>query len=61
MALFSECRRLCAQKLLDTAGIVREAIYQQLPAQNAERRSKDTSDCAKNERIERGEDEKAHG
>ena len=35
MALFSECTRQCAQKELDTADIVREAIYQQrylLPA-----------------------------
>jgi len=32
MALFSECRRRCAQKLLDTADIVREAIYQQITA-----------------------------
>ena len=30
MALFSECTDRCAQKLLDTAGIVREAIFQQL-------------------------------
>ena len=30
MALFSECMDRYAQKLLDTAGIVREAIYQQL-------------------------------
>jgi hypothetical protein len=28
MALFYECMRECAQKLLDTADIVREAIYQ---------------------------------
>jgi hypothetical protein len=26
MALFSECTDRCAQKLLDTAGIVREAM-----------------------------------
>ena len=30
MALFSECTDSCAQKLLDTADIVREAIYRQL-------------------------------
>jgi hypothetical protein len=30
MALFSECTDRYAQKLLDTADIVREAIYQQL-------------------------------
>jgi hypothetical protein len=29
MALFYECMRMCAQKLLDTADIVREAIFQQ--------------------------------
>jgi hypothetical protein len=29
MALFSECSLECASKLLDTADIVREAIYQQ--------------------------------
>ena len=28
MALFYECTLKCAQKLLDTADIVREAIYQ---------------------------------
>jgi hypothetical protein len=31
MALFSECTDRYAQKLLDTADIVREAIYRQLP------------------------------
>jgi hypothetical protein len=30
MALFSECMPECAQKMLDTADIVREAIYHQL-------------------------------
>jgi hypothetical protein len=30
MALFFECMLLCAQKVLDTADIVREAIYRQL-------------------------------
>jgi hypothetical protein len=30
MALFSECTDRYAQKLLDTADIVREAIYRQL-------------------------------
>jgi hypothetical protein len=30
MALFSECSLECASKLLDTADIVREAIYRQL-------------------------------
>ena len=30
MALFFECMLLCAQKLLDTADIVREAMYHQL-------------------------------
>ena len=30
MALFFECTLSCAQKLLDTADIVREAILQQL-------------------------------
>ena len=29
MALFSECTRKCARKLLDTADIVREAMLQQ--------------------------------
>jgi len=33
MALFSECTDRYAQKTLDTADIVREAIYQQLPSQ----------------------------
>jgi len=32
MALLVECMLLCAQKVLDTADIVREAIFQQLPA-----------------------------
>jgi hypothetical protein len=30
MALFFECMLLCAQKELDTADIVREAIFRQL-------------------------------
>jgi hypothetical protein len=30
MALFYECKQECAQKLLDSADIVREAILQQL-------------------------------
>jgi hypothetical protein len=30
MALFSECSLECASKLLDTADIVREAIFHQL-------------------------------
>jgi hypothetical protein len=30
MALFFECTLSCAQKLLDTADIVREAIFRQL-------------------------------
>jgi hypothetical protein len=30
MALFSECSPKCARKVLDTADIVREAIYRQL-------------------------------
>src|SRR5580704_1902004 len=30
MALFSECMQSCAQKVLDTADIVRDAIYRQL-------------------------------
>jgi hypothetical protein len=30
MALFFECMQLCAQKVLDTADIVREAILRQL-------------------------------
>ena len=30
MALFNECMLKCAQKLLDTADIVREAIFLQL-------------------------------
>jgi hypothetical protein len=30
MALFSECMLKCARKLLDTADIVREAIFRQL-------------------------------
>ena len=30
MALFSECMLKCARKLLDTADIVREAMFQQL-------------------------------
>src|ERR1039457_4392106 len=30
MALFSECMLKCARKVLDTADIVREAIFQQL-------------------------------
>jgi hypothetical protein len=29
MALFSECSLKCARKILDTADIVRDAIYQQ--------------------------------
>jgi len=35
MALFSECSLECASKLLDTADIVREAIYRQLSAVKA--------------------------
>jgi hypothetical protein len=34
MALFSECVLQCAQKLLDTADIVRDAIFQRLPSIN---------------------------
>jgi hypothetical protein len=30
MALFFECMPLCAQKVLDTADIVREAMFRQL-------------------------------
>jgi hypothetical protein len=30
MALFSECMPKCARKLLDTADIVRDAIFRQL-------------------------------
>jgi len=30
MALFSERMELCGKKVLDTAGVVREAIYRQL-------------------------------
>jgi len=30
MALFSECSLRCARKVLDTADIVREAIFRQL-------------------------------
>ena len=30
MALFSECSLKCARKMLDTADIVREAIFHQL-------------------------------
>ena len=30
MALFSECMPWCARKVLDTADIVRDAIFQQL-------------------------------
>jgi hypothetical protein len=30
MALFSECSLKCARKVLDTADIVREAIFHQL-------------------------------
>jgi hypothetical protein len=30
MALFYECMLKCAQKLLDTADIVRDAIFRQL-------------------------------
>ena len=39
MALFFECMPLCAQKVLDTADIVREAIFRQstLPEQQAKR------------------------
>jgi len=33
MALFSECMPQCAQKLLDTADIVRDAILHQLTSQ----------------------------
>jgi hypothetical protein len=32
MALFFECMQLCALKVLDTADIVRDAIFQQLGA-----------------------------
>jgi hypothetical protein len=30
MALFPECMESCAQKVVDTAGIVRDAIFRQL-------------------------------
>jgi hypothetical protein len=30
IALFPECMQSCAQKVVDTAGIVREAIFRQL-------------------------------
>ena len=33
MALFFECMLLCAQKVLDTADIVREAMFRQLSGQ----------------------------
>jgi hypothetical protein len=33
MALFYECMLKCAQKLLDTADIVREAMFRQLSTQ----------------------------
>jgi hypothetical protein len=32
MALFFECGQQCAQKVLDTADIVRDAIFRQLTA-----------------------------
>ena len=32
MALFFECMPLCAQKVLDTADIVRDAMFRQPPA-----------------------------
>ena len=35
MALFSECSLKCARKVLDTADIVREAIYHQLTISSA--------------------------
>jgi hypothetical protein len=35
MALFFECTLSCAQKLLDTADIVREAIYLQIGRRRA--------------------------
>jgi hypothetical protein len=34
MALFSECMLQCAQKVLDTADIVREAWFQQITRRN---------------------------
>ena len=39
MALFSECTDRYAQKLLDTADIVREAIYRQLSSPQTARGS----------------------
>jgi hypothetical protein len=35
MALISEWMEQCGKKVLDNAGIVREAIYRQLPTLNA--------------------------
>ena len=35
MALFLECMQLCAQKVVDTADIVRDAIFRQLSRRNA--------------------------
>jgi hypothetical protein len=35
MALFSECMPECTQKLLDTADIVRDRIFQQLRSRQA--------------------------
>ena len=34
MALFYECTQQCARKLLDTADIVREAIFRKLTFRN---------------------------
>src|ERR1700686_1944306 len=43
MALFNECMLKCARKLLDTADIVREAIYQQAAPPGEPKRIKITS------------------
>jgi hypothetical protein len=39
MALLSECTQSCAQKVLDTADIVRDAMFQQLSVLKVSNRS----------------------
>ena len=53
MALFYECMLQCARKLLDTADIVREAMFQQLehrPFRIAPLQQKRDADADQNER-----------
>src|SRR5450432_3146371 len=40
MALFLECMQSCAQKVVDTADIVRDAMFRQLPGNQGRKRKR---------------------